>query len=226
MHHAEGHRNVINPRLAHLSAFETLELIRALQASQEQARADFEADVEDVNSAQTFSHADRLHHSPENVQELIYPFVQHFESSYVPQSRQSEKLIADLLNALKPFSQIGGRPNGLTKAERLQICDVGPSIAVEFYLIVEECDFRFSEAEVDEILSIVRAHLSTNRQVTNGTQVNGDSHHEHGDHMMNGFDQDEYMEPNLGDVDDDDALVAEAREGGPAPDQELDEVPD
>ncbi|KAG0152608.1 hypothetical protein CROQUDRAFT_650055 [Cronartium quercuum f. sp. fusiforme G11] len=220
---------VINPCLAHLSAYETLELIRSLKTSQEKARTAFELEVEDVNSPQTFSHSDKLHHNPENIQELIYPFIQHFESSFLPQSRQTEKSIESLLEALRPFSQVGGRQNGLTKAERLQICDLAPTEAVDIYLIIEECDLRFTEPEVEAILSHIKSNLPTKRLITSVPKSNGKlSHTKNGEDLVNGdfFEDDYNMEPNLGDIDDDDALVAEAREGGPAPDQELDEVPD
>ncbi len=40
----------------------------------------------------------------------------------------------------------------LTKAEKLQVINLLPRTMVEFYLIVEECEDRFGEAEVESIL--------------------------------------------------------------------------
>ena len=40
----------------------------------------------------------------------------------------------------------------LTKAEKLQIVNLLPRTMVEFYLIVEECEDRFGEDEVERIL--------------------------------------------------------------------------
>lgn len=236
-------------------------MIRSLKSTQDLTLETFQPSIQDLNSFQTFSHHDRSHHVPENVEALIYPFLNHFESQALPQSRQSSQALKELLISLRPFSQIGvdHRSNGLTKAERLQICDLAPTQDVEIYLvsffsslqplsfsfffpyltlvmvgsveiqIIEECDLRFTVDEIEEILNLVRRHLSNESRVTStssASKLNGTSSF---DQMVNGIGadyEDDEMEPNLGDIDDDDALVAEAREGGLAADQELDEVPD
>lgn len=41
----------------------------------------------------------------------------------------------------------------LTKAEKLQIVNLLPRTMVEFYLIVEECEDRFGEEQVEAILA-------------------------------------------------------------------------
>lgn len=41
----------------------------------------------------------------------------------------------------------------LTKAEKLQIVNLLPKTMVEFYLIVEECEDRFGEEQVQAILA-------------------------------------------------------------------------
>jgi hypothetical protein len=40
----------------------------------------------------------------------------------------------------------------LTKAEKLQTVNLLPRTMVEFYLIVEECEDRFGEVDVERIL--------------------------------------------------------------------------
>lgn len=217
---------ILNSNLTPITALETLELVRSLKASQDRIYEQFEADVADPSTPQTFSHADRQHLNPENVQSILNTFISHFESPHLPQSRQNPRRILDLLEFLRSkFGQVGGRKTGLTKAERLQICDLAPTELVEIHLIVEECESRFTDEELEEILAAVRRSLSTDRQLTTPKSTNQHTkqHHPNGVESM---DYDEDLEVNLGDVDDDDALVAEAREGGVPADQELDEVPD
>ncbi|MBW0500860.1 hypothetical protein O181_040575 [Austropuccinia psidii MF-1] len=219
---------VIDSNLTPLSAFEALELVRQLKLTQDQAYAELEAAIADPASVQSFTHADRQHINPDNVQSLTLPFINHFESEFLPQSRQSTAAILTLLEHLRSrFGQVGGRVNGLTKAERLQICDLAPTEVVEFHLIIEECDSRFTEEEIEEMLSLVKASLLSNRQLTSSNHTNTAKSDR--SHQVNGterFDDNEDYEVNLGDIDDDDALVAEGREDPAPADQELDEVPD
>lgn len=58
---------------------------------------------------------------------------------------QSDTSIAELLSFLQPIK--------LTKAEKLQIVNLIPRTMVDFYLIVEECEERFKEDEVEAILN-------------------------------------------------------------------------
>ena len=80
------------------------------------------------------------------------------------------------------------------------------------------------------MMDLVKKNLSSERRTTAAPSTNNhkassalNGHYDHQEQL-------DYVQEdpafNLGDEDDDDALVAEAREGGPAPDQELDEVPD
>lgn len=47
----------------------------------------------------------------------------------------------------------------LFKAEKLQIVNQLPSSMVHLYSVVEECDSRFTEEQIDQILSIVRDYV-------------------------------------------------------------------
>lgn len=47
----------------------------------------------------------------------------------------------------------------LEKVEKLQIINSAPYSLVNLYSIVEECDQRFSEQEIEDILQIVQTHF-------------------------------------------------------------------
>lgn len=49
----------------------------------------------------------------------------------------------------------------LTKAEKLQVVNMLPKTQVEFYLIVEECEERFTNEQVDKVLTTITDILAT-----------------------------------------------------------------
>lgn len=63
--------------------------------------------------------------------------------------RMDDEKFAQLLHKLNNFT--------LYKAEKLQIVNQLPNNMVHLYSIVEECDTRFNESQVTEILEIVAA---------------------------------------------------------------------
>ncbi|EFP83810.1 uncharacterized protein PGTG_09523 [Puccinia graminis f. sp. tritici CRL 75-36-700-3] len=220
-----GRMEILNPNLIPLSAFETLELVREIKTKQE---------LEDQRAIELNANQQPQQLPPQpnnNLDQLVKNILTHFEhpNHHLPQAKQSTQSILSLCESLRNrFGQVSGRANGLTKAERLQICDLAPTELVEIYLIIEECDSRFTEEEIQEIIDLVKQNLSTDRRTTHtlnhkpvNSLQNGDTEND-----RDGFDYEEDPNFNLGDIDDDDALVAEAREGGPPADQELDEVPD
>lgn len=230
---------VLNPNLTSITAFETLELVRDLK--REQARI-IEEEIQrsirssDPRSVEQETNALIQHLNPTNLDQVSNNILIQFDSNthdHLPQSKQSVRSILSLSSTLRSkFGQISGHPHGLTKAERLQICDLAPTELVEIYLIIEECDSRFKEDEIEEILSLVKQNLtepqprtmSSNEQgPRSSTRINHD-HQSRG--TLDDLDDGLHDEINLGDIDDDDALVDEAREGAPPIDQELDEVPD
>ncbi|KAI9602410.1 hypothetical protein H4Q26_001699 [Puccinia striiformis f. sp. tritici PST-130] len=220
---------IINPNLIPLSAFETVELLRGIKSDHE--RIEREEEERRNRERNLNQEPNNCHHNRtvNNLDELIHNLLTHFEDPKhnLPQPKQTKESILSLCESLRNrFGQVSGRFTGLTKAERLQICDLAPTELVEIYLIIEECDSRFTEEEIQSIIEIVKENLTNERRTTSSTQQKANQG------LMNGHKDEEMYEYgedpnfNLGDVDDDDALVAEAREGGPAPDQELDEVPD
>ncbi|PLW53429.1 hypothetical protein PCANC_06090 [Puccinia coronata f. sp. avenae] len=222
---------ILNPNLIPLSALETLELIRGIKAEQERTELEYEQQASSNEQPQQLPPQANT-----NLNQLVANFVEHFEdpNNHLPQGKQSPESILSLCESLRNrFGQVSGRSHGLTKAERLQICDLAPTELVEIYLIIEECDLRFSEDEIQEIMNLVKKNLLSERRTTTSAPSTANNHnasntlngdHQHQEQLEEILQEDSAF--NLGDEDDDDALVAEAREGGPAPDQELDEVPD
>jgi len=220
---------ILEPNLVPLSAFETLELVREMQAAEEQAGA--EREQEQAQATQTDQPPPLASLPNNNLEQLVHNLVAYFEdpNNHLPQPKQTAQSVLSLCESLRTrFGQVSGRRNGLTKAERLQICDLAPTELVEIYLIIEECDARFTEDEIQEIILLVKQNLSSDRRTT--ASLRKPSHALNGSNLPPLDPLDFECEPdpafNLGDIDDDDALVAEAREGVPPPDQELDEVPD
>lgn len=54
-----------------------------------------------------------------------------------------------------------GHLSGLkvTKLERLMLCNALPSTAVEFHAIVEECEERFGQDEIESVLDFIKRNV-------------------------------------------------------------------
>ncbi|XP_046396339.1 DNA-directed RNA polymerase III subunit RPC9 [Ischnura elegans] len=68
-----------------------------------------------------------------------------------PCCSQTPESIQNFLSALAPFN--------LTKAEKLMLVNLRPMTPVEIQLIVEESEERMSDAQVEELLEVIAAHL-------------------------------------------------------------------
>eukprot|EP00775_Hariotina_reticulata_P013206 gene13206-13337_t len=67
-------------------------------------------------------------------------------------SLKNRDQLKDLLKDLKPFN--------LSRAEQVQVLNLAPSTAVEVHLVVDSCEQRLSEEQVEQLVQIVARHLS------------------------------------------------------------------
>ena len=65
-------------------------------------------------------------------------------------SKMSDESFAELMTKLNSFK--------LFKAEKLQIVNQLPANMVHLYSIVEECDARFDEKTIEEMLEIISGY--------------------------------------------------------------------
>ncbi|CAM9023966.1 unnamed protein product [Wickerhamomyces anomalus] len=75
-------------------------------------------------------------------------------TSYLSKSPTALQTVDNITQAMKDLSQYK-----LEKVEKLQIINSAPYSLVNLYSIVEECDQRFSEQEIEDILQIVQTHF-------------------------------------------------------------------
>ncbi|KAL4432176.1 hypothetical protein ABPG77_005938 [Micractinium sp. CCAP 211/92] len=64
--------------------------------------------------------------------------------------RERERLAA-FIKAVEPF--------GLTKSEVVQLINHRPPSDVEIFLCIEDCEDRFEQAQVDELIRLIQEHL-------------------------------------------------------------------
>jgi len=75
-------------------------------------------------------------------------------TSYLEKSPVAIQNVENIVQAMKDLSKFS-----LEKIEKLQIKNSAPYSLVNLYAIVEECDQRFNEQEIEEILGIVQTHF-------------------------------------------------------------------
>ena len=105
-----------------------------------------------LSNPETFSlvqevddNSNKKHRRPQNVSTIIFETVEYFKRTGV---RDGQGHLKTVLEALKEYP--------LTRAERLQLVNLWPKSLVDIYLIVEECEERFDEAKVEELLQVFR----------------------------------------------------------------------
>lgn len=75
-------------------------------------------------------------------------------TSYLSKSPVASQTVENITQAMKELSKYE-----LEKIEKLQILNSTPHSLVNLYSIVEECDQRFTEKEIEDILEIVQRHF-------------------------------------------------------------------
>lgn len=75
-------------------------------------------------------------------------------TSYLSKSPTAIQKIENITKAMQDLSKYE-----LEKIEKLQIINSAPYSLVNLYSIVEECDQRFTEEEIEDILNIIQTHF-------------------------------------------------------------------
>ncbi|KAG7450120.1 uncharacterized protein BT62DRAFT_491902 [Guyanagaster necrorhizus] len=154
---------VVNARAALLSNFEVLSLLRELE-SDHLARTKTALRIKkEEEAAGVISSIIPGEKHPSNV-EVIHNLrtieveaIQYLSAEYQPTKSQTEQGITQLVKDLEKYA--------LTKAEKLQVVNLAPTIPVELYVIVEELEDRLGES-MEEILINVRSSLSSPNTTT------------------------------------------------------------
>ncbi|KIL67759.1 hypothetical protein M378DRAFT_196791 [Amanita muscaria Koide BX008] len=151
---------VLNPRAALLSNHEVLTLLRELDSehvAQLKTAHRIKKEESDAQALGATTHVPTNIHGtllevPENLRTLEVEAIQYLSSDYLPTSQQTPDGITRLAKGLAPF--------GLTKAEKLQVVNLAPTLPVELYVIMEELEDRIGD-KMDEVLTLVQSSLNT-----------------------------------------------------------------
>ncbi|KAF8895221.1 HRDC-like protein [Infundibulicybe gibba] len=162
------HSKVVSPRAALLSNYEVLTLLRELESDHlERTKTALRIKKEEVvPSAETVPASIPGGHDPlvieisENLRTVEVEAIQYLSADYLPTSTQTPTGITSLVKSLSPYK--------LTKAEKLQVVNLSPTLPVELYVIVEELEDRLGD-RMDEILAHVKASVGhPSKTTTNG----------------------------------------------------------
>ncbi|KAI9248584.1 HRDC-like protein [Phascolomyces articulosus] len=121
-----------NARAAMLSNYEVLQLLEEQQENQKKAQ-----DATDGISV------------PENLRTVQFELTEYLKTTAC--STQDQQQVKEFVEAMKSYE--------LTLAEKLQLLNLRPRSAVEIYLLIEECEERFSEDQLEELLQTVISSL-------------------------------------------------------------------
>ncbi|KAL1934358.1 hypothetical protein VTP01DRAFT_6540 [Rhizomucor pusillus] len=123
---------LIKAQSALLSNYEVLRLIEERQQVQNETKA------QDPDSVY-----------PENLLTIQHELSEYLKNT--PCSTQTPEQVQQFLEAFSQFE--------LTRAEKLQILNLRPRSTVDIYLIIEECEERFGEEDLDSMLNIIATTL-------------------------------------------------------------------
>ncbi|XP_006462446.1 hypothetical protein AGABI2DRAFT_179185 [Agaricus bisporus var. bisporus H97] len=155
---------VVNPCSALLSNYEVLTLLKelendhlersktAMRIKKEEDSLSSSTSIGTTGGTQhTYHHnTNYLPDISENLRTIQVEAIQYLSSDYLPTNSQSPSGISQLVKDLTPYD--------LTKAEKLQIVNLAPTLPVELYVIVEELEDRLGDS-MDAILSTVKSSL-------------------------------------------------------------------
>lgn len=92
-----------------------------------------------------------------NLSTVVYSAVRYLDKSAA--SEQKEEHLSSFLPKLEAFK--------LTKAEKLQLLNQRPETAVELLLMIEECEDRLNDSQIDELLAIIKSTLPSQPSTDN-----------------------------------------------------------
>ncbi|KAF9468606.1 RNA polymerase Rpb4-domain-containing protein [Collybia nuda] len=147
---------VVDPRVALLSNFEVLTLLRELESdhlfsTKSALRIKKEEEASGGPTRPPGNHT-LFGEASENLRTIEVEAIQYLSADYLPTHSQSPEGITQLVRSLAAYD--------LTKAEKLQVVNLAPTLPVELYVIVEELEDRLGEG-MDEILSHVQTTLAS-----------------------------------------------------------------
>uniref|UniRef100_A0A7S0RHE0 DNA-directed RNA polymerase III subunit RPC9 n=1 Tax=Chlamydomonas leiostraca TaxID=1034604 RepID=A0A7S0RHE0_9CHLO len=87
---------------------------------------------------------------PGNTALPVEKMAYHYLTTHSAGVREPQAL-QDFMKLLEPFK--------LVRSEQLAIINTCPTSAVEVFLLVDDCEARLSEAQVEQILDLVAMHL-------------------------------------------------------------------
>ncbi|KAG6900944.1 hypothetical protein C0993_004381 [Termitomyces sp. T159_Od127] len=145
---------IVNARAALLSNYEVMTLLRELE-SDHLARAKTALRVKKEEEAAglppRLSGSDTVFgEASENLRPVEVEAIQYLTADYLPTTRQSPEGITKLVKDLASYE--------LTKAEKLQIVNLAPTMPVELYVIVEELEDRLGDG-MEDLLTCVNSSL-------------------------------------------------------------------
>eukprot|EP01135_Chromosphaera_perkinsii_P007031 Nk52_evm10s675 gene=Nk52_evmTU10s675 len=103
-----------------------------------------------------------IQRTQQNLLTISYEVCQHLKdvSPFIPELKEED--VEGMLNELRQYA--------LTKSEKLSILNRMPQSTVEMYSLVEECEERFTEEEIDKILELVQNYYVAGDQEQQGEE--------------------------------------------------------
>ncbi|KAI8986968.1 HRDC-like protein [Pilobolus umbonatus] len=86
---------------------------------------------------------------PENLRTVQFELTEYLRNS--PCGTQTIEQVRSFMASISQFE--------LTQGEKLQILNLRPKSVVEIYLAIEECEERFSEEQLDNMLNVILTTL-------------------------------------------------------------------
>ncbi|XP_071479407.1 DNA-directed RNA polymerase III subunit RPC9-like [Diadema antillarum] len=134
---------IINESAAMLSNYEVFSLLSDLQA--ESARKGKKS----------------ISKKQQNLATISYETIKYLEKT--PCHLQSAEVLEAFLKAVAPYK--------LTKAEKLQLLNHRPTTTVEIMAMIEECEERLTEEQMEELIQVIISTLPGDQEMEEGGEL-------------------------------------------------------